>query len=1593
MKSRQPISIALLLLLLLAGEKLSAQFWAQQLGGNEADEVMDIARDNVGNIYSAGYFTNQVTFGTSINYSSASYGIPDIFIQKSTPSGNVLWATKAGGTGSDRALSIAADGTGNTYITGFYFGTATFGSFTLNAVSGGKDCFIAKLDVNGNFVWAVSAGGSMTDIGNSVAVDGSGNIWIAGQFEGTATFGSTVYSSMINPNTSQPSIDVFISKLDNNGNFLWTKQGAAEYTDRALDIVCNNAGSAYVCGQFSDTIQFANTYNNPVMNAIFLMKLDAAGNETWFRRASGTYSIAYSLTLDGNQDLYMTGDYQGQLAFYGSPINFLSDNYSDRVFLVKYSPSGNFIWASSSSSNNNVSSRNVAVDPNNDPYILGEFRCTMNDYADVYGQGTFNNIGYKDIFLTKFNSSGAYQWSRNFGGPGTDQAHGLIVKTVNRPIIAGSYEKHMTWPVSSALTVNSNWSGNYTVNTMLNTNGYCSDPAYGWYDGISSLGFSDGFISDAIDISREPYDYYERLGTPGCSRPYVSGCIDDNFTYTCPDTLVFCGGGILSANTWTGSGLWGTYGPEYHFQWTAAINDTLQTKFVTASGYYPLTMTTRDGCYSENDTIYALVHPNPPAPTISDDVIVNTQHPPYALPITVCAPDSVWLWAGNFGPTDTVTWYEGTGPGGQFITNNDSTDVWTTDYYNVVITNIFGCTNWNRVHVQFDTVSAPWIIKSLIPDTIVKCQGQQVYLLLYDSISNPTGNPSYVLAGHQQHWTSSPSIYISPNNNQLGGGFSAQTSGTYIVTDTIYQANTCGVYIHIYTDTFYLLVNPNPSVTVSVVAPQFLCPGDTALMIATITPSTTLNTTYVVYPDDSVWAWQPGQTTWNVVITDTLTGCFGQVYHNHFLPLKPSPVLTTMPQSGIICPNDSAMIHCSNGTAVTYQWIGPNGILPWNAQDIWDSVPGFYHCIITDVDGCQLTSNTVELNQYNTPYLVALPGNVVCLNQSITLQVVTGDSTLIVWNAPLSGGGTQQVVNQTGTYTCSVTMCGITTLCSIQVVVSQAVATITGDSSVCPGDSVWLHANSGMAGYTWSSVNSFLDSAYVTAGTYTLTTTDVNGCTSSATISVDIDSSVVPPTVSNDTVCSGNNGVVTANAQGPIDWYDLPSGGTLLGSGSSLTVNNVTSDTIVYVWTQDTSGCHSVMSPAYVHVDSTSIPPLITSSDTVCAGDTVWLNTPTVSNAQYHWSGPNGYNSTSQNNFIAPADTSDSGIYSLYISGTACTSNASTIDIVVAEPIIPLVSWMDTICEGAIATSYIINADSNLTYLWNGPQNFSANGDTVAIGPVTMNMAGNYTVGISGICFTGSSNYNLTVLPAPGPFTASVNSPVCPYDTIYFQASSASGIVSYEWYGLTNGYYSSLQNPTAIANAAMMDSYMVVGHSANGCGSVQPLIVNVVVHPEPSVSIGPDTLVCATPPFYLTASGNYPLYTWEDNSTGQQHATIQTGTYWVMVTDSQGCRGYDSAYIEVIRCDPERQNLFTPNNDGVNDLFHLGGANYRSLHCTIYDRWGALVYEWNDPLGGWNGTYKKTNEPVEEGVYYYVAQVEAYDGTISEVTGFLQLMR
>ncbi|MFA7028830.1 MAG: SBBP repeat-containing protein, partial [Candidatus Cloacimonadaceae bacterium] len=236
----------LFVLLLLCTTFIFAQIdvwqWAKQAGGTDYDFGQDIAIDSSGNSYITGYFPGNASFGTTELTSSG--GI-DIFVAKLDSDGNWLWAQKAGGTSDDGGYSIAIDSSGNSYVTGYFHSTASFGNITLTS-SGSYDIFVAKLDSNGNWLWAKKAGGTSDDYGYSITIDFSGNSYVTGYFYSTASFGTTTL-------TSSGDCDIFVAKMDSSGNWLWAKKAGGTYSDEGWGIAIDSSGNSYVTGYFEGT--------------------------------------------------------------------------------------------------------------------------------------------------------------------------------------------------------------------------------------------------------------------------------------------------------------------------------------------------------------------------------------------------------------------------------------------------------------------------------------------------------------------------------------------------------------------------------------------------------------------------------------------------------------------------------------------------------------------------------------------------------------------------------------------------------------------------------------------------------------------------------------------------------------------------------------------------------------------------------------------------------------------------------------------------------------------------------------------------------------------------------------------------------------------------------------------------------------------------------------------------------------------------------------------------------------------------------------------------------------------------------------------
>ncbi|MFA5782356.1 MAG: SBBP repeat-containing protein, partial [Bacteroidales bacterium] len=409
--------------------------WAKSAEGMGSDYAYSIAVDASGNTYVAGYFNSPtLSFGsdTLTNTSTGGSGY-DVFLAKYDANGNVLWTKSASGTIDDYAYSVAVDDSGNIYVAGFFeSSTLSFGSTTLTN-AGDCNIFLAKYDANGIVLWAKSAGGTYYDWAPSVAVDDSGNAYLTGCFYSpTITFGFTIL-------TNAGSSDIFLAKYDANGNILWAKSAGGTDEEVAYSVAVDASGNTYLAGYFESlTLTFgSDTLTNVDRWDMFLAKYDATGNVLWAKSAGGTsYDVAYSVAVDTSGNTYVAGYFSSFTISFGSTtLTNVSVGYAD-IFLVKYDASGNVLWAKSAGGASEDEATSVSVDASGNTYLAGYFWSP----TITFGSTTLTNVNvnnYTDIFLAKYDANGNVLWAKSAGGTNYDEAYSVAVDTPGNTYVAG----------------------------------------------------------------------------------------------------------------------------------------------------------------------------------------------------------------------------------------------------------------------------------------------------------------------------------------------------------------------------------------------------------------------------------------------------------------------------------------------------------------------------------------------------------------------------------------------------------------------------------------------------------------------------------------------------------------------------------------------------------------------------------------------------------------------------------------------------------------------------------------------------------------------------------------------------------------------------------------------------------------------------------------------------------------------------------------------------------------------------------------------------------------------------------------------------
>ena len=447
MKKLIPLILYFLSIGFITAQQLTFQ-WVKGMGGASADIPRASAIDASGNVYTIGNYNGVCDFDPGAGTSNlAPIGSFDVFISKLDASGNFVWAKSIGNFSNDFGNAIFVDAAANVYVTGSFQGQVDFnpgvGIDALTAY-GSDDIFVLKLDALGNFVWVKQLGGMASDNSWSVKVDASGNVYSAGSFQGSGDFDPGAGTTNL---TSAGSDDVFVSKLDALGNFVWAKNMGGTAFDGSKSMVVDATGNVYTTGSFQSTSDFdpnAGTFNLTSLAAedIFISKLDASGNFVWAKSLGGVSTDnGYGIVLDASGNVYATGSFQGTVDFDPSAgiVNVTTLGVYD-AFVLKLNAAGDFAWVKNIGGGSaSAYGFSITLDATNNIYFTGFFDFTV-DFDPGVATVNLNCAGVKDGFISKLDTSGNFLWAINIGGIGDDAGRSISVDVSGNVYTSGFFQ-------------------------------------------------------------------------------------------------------------------------------------------------------------------------------------------------------------------------------------------------------------------------------------------------------------------------------------------------------------------------------------------------------------------------------------------------------------------------------------------------------------------------------------------------------------------------------------------------------------------------------------------------------------------------------------------------------------------------------------------------------------------------------------------------------------------------------------------------------------------------------------------------------------------------------------------------------------------------------------------------------------------------------------------------------------------------------------------------------------------------------------------------------------------------------------------------
>ena len=410
---------------------LSQSFeWGAQAGSSTlSDAAVDLAIDASNNLYMTGDIQGSANFGNGIVLTTPS-NAPDIFVSKHNASGQIQWAQRYGNTTQEEGQAIATDNQGNVYVAGYFSSTITFGSTTLTVNNTNEyAAFIIKLNSSGVIQWAKKINNQYNGVASDIKIDNNNNIYVLGNI-----------SNYQNGNSS-----FFISKYNTSGTQLsYNLYGSSPLLLDASGFAFDNESNIIISGRFMGSV----TLGSNTINALttldvdgFLAKIDPNNNFSWLKRLTSPIqgSDEYtSVITDNSNNVYAFGYADSSVII--DNISLPGKGRSRKLVIAKYSPLGNVIWAKSSI-NQYSSVSNVTVGNQGDIYITGYH---SGDTLKLDNKAIISN-GSNDGYVARIDTNGIVKWLKTIGGTSNDEALGVAVNSNNDVYVAGGFSGVVTY--------------------------------------------------------------------------------------------------------------------------------------------------------------------------------------------------------------------------------------------------------------------------------------------------------------------------------------------------------------------------------------------------------------------------------------------------------------------------------------------------------------------------------------------------------------------------------------------------------------------------------------------------------------------------------------------------------------------------------------------------------------------------------------------------------------------------------------------------------------------------------------------------------------------------------------------------------------------------------------------------------------------------------------------------------------------------------------------------------------------------------------------------------------------------------------------